>query len=383
MTSTTLDQLAGVVGDRSLKDPCRVVAEDPISLIGLLTIDGVTLVQGDRVLVAGQDDATLNGIYDVNGQGAWSLAADFTSPQNVARGSLVFVTDGTVNATTIWRVIATNPVQPQYPSGASAILIEQLSFSGPTPPPPTPVNSRPITQPQQMTIQTVDQGSAPGEYLAIKYSTIVQGTKFPVQIGSTGTVLVDPDNYDLTYTNITNGIVIFDLRFARLGSSYTFVNRTNATSYIYCGDQNSISVKGSGVTMIGIGPGETITVIRSGLAVFSVKSQSNVYDDDNVGSTLIWQQMPGGNYIMYGGPVGISGSSSAVVSFSATPFANSTGWRAIISYNTGTGISSGQDVKNMYVNQTQGTGAQFEVFNGSPNGTTHFNWLVLGLVPAS
>lgn len=48
------------------------------SLSGLLTVDGVTLVAGDRVLVAYQTTASQNGIYTAS-SGAWSYASDWVT----------------------------------------------------------------------------------------------------------------------------------------------------------------------------------------------------------------------------------------------------------------------------------------------------------------
>lgn len=70
-----------------------------LTIGGLLTIDGVTLSAGDRVLVKDQTDARQNGIY-VAAAGAWSRAedADNTPGAELTPGSFTFVEEGTVNA---------------------------------------------------------------------------------------------------------------------------------------------------------------------------------------------------------------------------------------------------------------------------------------------
>lgn len=132
MASSVQDRIAGVIGDFAYKAPCRVVATTPIVTSGTQTIDGVALAVLDRVLVTGQADTTLNGIYTVD-TGAWELAPDFLSSQSVARGSQVFITDGTTNQHTIWYIVATNPVNPQTPTSPSAITAAKLSTGGGTP----------------------------------------------------------------------------------------------------------------------------------------------------------------------------------------------------------------------------------------------------------
>lgn len=70
------------------------------SLSGLLTIDGVTLVANDRVLVKNQTDQEDNGIY-VAASGAWSRALDMDSWLEVPAAAVV-VEEGTANADTAW-----------------------------------------------------------------------------------------------------------------------------------------------------------------------------------------------------------------------------------------------------------------------------------------
>ena len=60
--------------------------------------DGVTLADGDRVLVKDQSTASENGIYIYNSSGAWARADDFDSSDNVSGGAFVFVEEGTTQA---------------------------------------------------------------------------------------------------------------------------------------------------------------------------------------------------------------------------------------------------------------------------------------------
>lgn len=66
------------------------------SLSGTMTIDGVALVAGDRVLVKDQTTTGANGIYVV-AAGAWTRATDMDSWAEVP-SAFVFVEQGTVNA---------------------------------------------------------------------------------------------------------------------------------------------------------------------------------------------------------------------------------------------------------------------------------------------
>jgi hypothetical protein len=70
------------------------------TLSGLLTIDGVTLVAGDRVLVKNQTTTSQNGIY-VAASTAWSRSADFNDWSEVPN-AFVFVEEGSTQADTGW-----------------------------------------------------------------------------------------------------------------------------------------------------------------------------------------------------------------------------------------------------------------------------------------
>jgi hypothetical protein len=71
-----------------------------ITLSGEQTIDGVSVVAGDRVLVKSQTTASQNGIYEV-GAGAWSRAADQDAWGEVP-GAFVFIEQGTDLHDTGW-----------------------------------------------------------------------------------------------------------------------------------------------------------------------------------------------------------------------------------------------------------------------------------------
>jgi len=67
-----------------------------ITLSGLQTIDGVSLVAGNRVLVKDQTNAAQNGIYVVVDPGSWTRAKDFDYDLEIA-GSIVNVQAGSAN----------------------------------------------------------------------------------------------------------------------------------------------------------------------------------------------------------------------------------------------------------------------------------------------
>ena len=82
-----------------VKDSVRVATTAAITLSGTQTIDGVSLVADDRVLVKDQANGADNGIYVV-AAGAWSRSGDAdNSPSGeVTSGMFTFVEEGSANA---------------------------------------------------------------------------------------------------------------------------------------------------------------------------------------------------------------------------------------------------------------------------------------------
>lgn len=95
MTSIAIDRLDGLSSSTAMKGPCRVASQSNIALEGEQTIDGVSVVTDDRVLVMGQTAPAENGIYVVD-TGPWQRAKDFSRNRDVRRGTQVVVNDGTV-----------------------------------------------------------------------------------------------------------------------------------------------------------------------------------------------------------------------------------------------------------------------------------------------
>lgn len=104
--------------DQPFKDPVRVATTADITLSGEQTIDGVSAVTGDRVLVKDQSTASENGIY-VCDSSTWTRATDFASGAGVA-GSFGVIQEGTANADDFW--ICTSD------SGSDVVATDNLAF---------------------------------------------------------------------------------------------------------------------------------------------------------------------------------------------------------------------------------------------------------------
>lgn len=82
------------------KGTVRAATTANISLTDAQTIDGVSVIAGDRVLVKNQSTASGNGIYVV-AAGAWSRALDMDT-WNEVPGGWITVEEGSINADTVW-----------------------------------------------------------------------------------------------------------------------------------------------------------------------------------------------------------------------------------------------------------------------------------------
>jgi len=75
------------------------------------SIDGVTLAQGDRVLLKNQSPADENGIYEVQATTTTlNRASDFDTDAEVTAGAFTFVEEGTANADSGWVLQGPDPL---------------------------------------------------------------------------------------------------------------------------------------------------------------------------------------------------------------------------------------------------------------------------------
>lgn len=109
MPATYEDLINGVTTSVAVKPACRVATTANITLSGLQTIDGITVVADDRVLVKNQTDSGDNGIY-VASSTTWARAVDFDGARDVVKGTLIFVNSGTANGAYTWRVTSSDPI---------------------------------------------------------------------------------------------------------------------------------------------------------------------------------------------------------------------------------------------------------------------------------
>lgn len=94
-----------LAGMYSLAAAAVVSTGNQAALSGLLTIDGYTLLAGDRVLLVGQTNAVQNGLW-LASAGAWTRTTDFASASIQKANTTVEVINGTTQAGSAWFIPA-------------------------------------------------------------------------------------------------------------------------------------------------------------------------------------------------------------------------------------------------------------------------------------
>lgn len=122
----TKNYVDGVAAGLDIKQSVRAATTANLAaLSGALTVDGVALVAGDRVLVKNQTTTSANGVYVV-AAGAWARAADADTSGEFNTGAHFFVEQGTVNAATGWVLTTPLPIV----LGTTALTFAQFSGAG-------------------------------------------------------------------------------------------------------------------------------------------------------------------------------------------------------------------------------------------------------------
>ena len=114
-----------------VKESVRLATTAGISgfpdIAGAPTIDGVTVQDGDRVLVKDQSTASENGIWTWTSSGTiFVRATDFDTNTEVTAGAFTFVEEGTANADSGW-VLTTND---DITVGSTGLAFAQFSGAG-------------------------------------------------------------------------------------------------------------------------------------------------------------------------------------------------------------------------------------------------------------
>ena len=127
-----ISQIDALLQGRNTKQAVKIVAVGNITLSGVQTIDGISTVAGDRVLVVGQTTGSANGIYVVSGN-AWTRASDAATASGL-QDAFVMVEQGTIYADSGWYcstdniTLGTTPITFKQELGGN-LYITQTAFT--------------------------------------------------------------------------------------------------------------------------------------------------------------------------------------------------------------------------------------------------------------
>src|SRR5215475_3953272 len=124
--ASTKGYVDAAISGLAWKDTVRVASTANVNVAtgGLVAVDGVTTVGGDRVLLKNQTAGAENGIY-VAAAGAWARATDAAAAGDLLNAA-VFVSEGTTNADTAWVMTTNAPITV----GTTSLTWVQFSGAG-------------------------------------------------------------------------------------------------------------------------------------------------------------------------------------------------------------------------------------------------------------
>jgi len=226
--AATKQYVDGLIQGLDIKASVRVATTVNLSsLSGLLTVDGIGLSAGNRVLVKNQSAAANNGIYVVAAN-AWTRAPDFNSAANVTAGAFTFVEEGTANADTGWVLVTDNNIT----LGTTALTFTQFCSAGLT----TVVNGAGITVVRTGNQFTVSHTAHTGDVTGSEELTIGSGKVTSVKIADSAVTTAKLDTGAVTTvklpdsTSAANGVTYAKMQ--RAGSLSVLGNTSSTTAAI-------------------------------------------------------------------------------------------------------------------------------------------------------
>lgn len=228
----------GVSEGLHIHEAARVYAAANINLSNQLeagdTIDGVTLVAGDRVLVNGQTTQSQNGIYVVQTSGAAVRALDFDTPTEVSSGDFVFVAEGTLYANTGWvqtrnvGTVGTDPISFTQFSGAGTYVAGTgLTLNGST----FSINTATtvdVATAQTLTNKTINLTSNTLSGTTAQFNAALSDADFATLAGTETLTnkTINLANNTLSGTTAQFNASLSDADFATIAGTETLTNKT-------------------------------------------------------------------------------------------------------------------------------------------------------------
>ncbi|MEB0223591.1 phage tail protein [Pseudomonas sp. 10S4] len=212
------------------KQSVRVATTANIALAGLLTVDGIALAAGDRVLVKNQTVVKDNGLY-VAAAGVWKRAEDADTNAEVTSALLVSVEQGATLADTRWQLVTDGVIV----LGSTALMFQNVTQGF------APINSPALINP---TANTPAQFDNTDKLATTKFVQRALNGYSSFQIISASRDLVTSDIGALLWFNSSGSYNLNLLTPAALG-----VPATGASFTVFCTSVGGIVTASGGATI--------------------------------------------------------------------------------------------------------------------------------------
>ncbi|WEM34501.1 hypothetical protein [Xanthomonas phage X1] len=340
--------------------PAKVRTTANITLSGAQTIDGVSVVAGDRVLVAQQTTASQNGVYVV-AAGAWTRATDADQTAEFSPARQVFVQQGTLYGFTTWGV--GNTTAPVI--GTDAITFVQVGGAAQY----TAGNGLSLTGTQFSAVGVSGQITVTGSGIGLATSGATAGTYTKVTVDTYGRVTAGATatpadiGAQASSTNLTALSAYNTNGFLVQSAAGTFVGRSIAVA----STTRLTITNGNGVS-----GNPTLDLATTGVTAGTYNSVTvDVYGRVTAGTSTASDQvvtsLTNGNAgaIVIGRAVYISGANTCDVAN-----ANNYGTASVIGIATSVTTASGAAVNVAVSGVVTATTAQWDVVTGQSGGLT-------------
>jgi len=365
------------------KQATRVVTVANITLAGGApsVVDGVTLSNGDRVLVTAQSTASQNGLYYVTtagsgANGTWTRTTDANQTGEIDAGMIVMVTEGVIYADTQWKLITDNPITV----GTTALTFTQNysanSISGGT---------SNVTVYSNANV-TISSGGTPNVLIVTSTGTVVKGTESVSGNITVGNVLTS--GLVSATGNINGNYLNANIYYATGFSASRIFSGTSEANIGTAGGNANISIGGVSNVAVFATTGEYITGI---LSVSGNITGGNLSATNLTGTTVsVTGNVTGGNVLagayfyangaaFTGGGGGSPGGSNTQIQYNNNGlFAGS----AALTFNNTTNALSTTGTFNATANVTGGNLLTAGLITATAN-ITGGNILTAGLITAT
>lgn len=229
----------------SWKSAARVATTGNITLSGLQTIDGVTVVASDRVLVRAQTTASENGIW-LAASGAWTRALDADTAAEL-ESAAVFVKQGTSGADIAWVqtadsiTLGTTPLTwVQFSTAGGGVAGNGISISGTT----IAVNPSARLTFTGVQLDLADSGVTPSTYgSASVVPSLVVDTKGRITSAGTGINITSANTASTAVSRDSSGNFSAGTITATLNGTASNANTLGGIAAAsYMGDRGSVTL---------------------------------------------------------------------------------------------------------------------------------------------